>query len=181
MDLLSPIKDHYSERRLFIGRVAMASTIGLLLLGAVVARLVQLQIFDHEMFAEQSQGNRFRIEAVPPTRGLIFDRKGRVLAENLPAYQLELIPEQVYDLGDTLTRLAELELIAAEDIESVATQAAESEQLATAILQGIDANENGIVEPFEGECGLAQIPDFGIQVANLEIFEGSVTDFATDS
>ncbi len=110
MDLLSPIKDHHSERRLFIGRVAMTSTIGLLLLGAVVARLVQLQVFDHETFAEQS-------EAVPPTRGLIFDRKGRVLAENLPAYQLELIPEQVDDLGDTLTRLAELNLIAAEDIE----------------------------------------------------------------
>jgi penicillin-binding protein 2 len=117
MDLLSPIKDHHSERRLFIGRVAMASTIGLLLLGGVVARLVQLQIFDYEMFAEQSQGNRFRIEAVPPTRGLIFDRKGRVLAENLPAYQLELIPEQVDDLDDTLTRLAALDLIAAEDIE----------------------------------------------------------------
>jgi len=102
---------------LFVGRVAMASTIGLLLLGVVVARLVQLQIFDYEMFAEQAQGNRFRIEAVPPTRGLIFDRKGRVLAENLPAYQLELIPEQVGDLGDTLTRLSELDLIAAEDIE----------------------------------------------------------------
>ena len=98
MDLLSSIKDHHSERRLFVGRVAMASTIGLLLLGVVVARLVQLQIFDYEMFAEQSQGNRFRIEAVPPTRGLIFDRKGRVLAENLPAYQLELIPEQIDDL-----------------------------------------------------------------------------------
>ena len=84
MDLLSPIKDHHSERRLFIGRVALASTIGILLLGAVVARLVQLQVFDYEMFAEQSQGNRFRIEAVPPTRGLIFDRKGRVLADFLP-------------------------------------------------------------------------------------------------
>ncbi len=117
MDLLSPIKDHHLERRLFIGRVAMTSTIGLLLLCGVVARLVQLQIFDYEMFAEQSQGNRFRIEAVPPTRGLIFDRKGRVLAENLPAYQLELIPEQVDDLADTLTRLSELDLIAAEDIE----------------------------------------------------------------
>jgi penicillin-binding protein 2 len=118
MDLLSPIKDHYSERRLFIGRVALTSTIGILLMGAVVARLVQLQVFDYEMFAEQSQGNRFRIEAVPPTRGLIFDRKGRVLAENLPAYQLELIPEQVDDLGDTLARLAEINLIAAEDIEN---------------------------------------------------------------
>ena len=56
MDLLSPIKDHHSERRLFIGRVILASTIAILLLGAVIARLVQLQVFDYEMFAEQSQG-----------------------------------------------------------------------------------------------------------------------------
>lgn len=116
MDLLSPIKDHHSERRLFIGRVMLTSTAGLLLLGIVIARLVQLQIFDYEVFAAQSLGNNYRIEAVPPIRGLIFDRNGRVLAENLPAYQLELIPEQVEDLDDTLQRLASLGLIEAEDI-----------------------------------------------------------------
>ena len=108
MDLLTPIKDHHSERRLFIGRVALTSVISFLLLGTVIARLVQLQVFDYEAFAAQSQGNRVRIEAVPPIRGLVFDRKGRVLAENLPAYQLELIPEQVDDIEDTLTRLAAL-------------------------------------------------------------------------
>ena len=97
MDLLSPIKDHHSERRLFIARVVLTSVISVVLLGLVIARLVQLQVFDHESFAAQSQGNRVRIEPVPPIRGLIFDRKGRVLAENLPAYQLELIPEQVAD------------------------------------------------------------------------------------
>jgi penicillin-binding protein 2 len=116
MRLLSPIKDHHSERRLFMGRVAMTGTVAILLLGTVVARLVQLQILDYELFAEQSQGNRYRIEAVPPTRGLIYDREGRVLAENLPAYQLEMIPEQVADIDDTLSRLAALQLIAAEDI-----------------------------------------------------------------
>ncbi|MGB5247741.1 MAG: penicillin-binding protein 2 [Woeseia sp.] len=116
MNILSPIKDHHSERRLFTGRVLIASVVGMLLLGTVVTRLVQLQIIDHEHFAEQSHGNRIRIEAVPPTRGLIFDRNGRVLAENLPAYQLELIPEQVRDLDDTLQRLAQLELISEEDI-----------------------------------------------------------------
>ncbi|MDA1063547.1 MAG: penicillin-binding protein 2 [Proteobacteria bacterium] len=116
MRLLSPIKDHHSERRLFMGRVAMTATIAILLLGTVVARLVQLQVFDYELFAEQSLGNRYRIEAVPPTRGLIYDREGRVLAENLPAYQLEMIPEQVADLDDTLQRLAALQLIAVDDI-----------------------------------------------------------------
>ena len=116
MDLLSPIKDHHSERRLFIARVVMASVVSILLLGTVIARLVQLQVFEYEVFAAQSQGNRVRIEAMPPIRGLVFDRKGHVLAENLPAYQLELIPEQVSDIDDTLQRLANLNLIAAEDI-----------------------------------------------------------------
>ncbi|MDH3435139.1 MAG: penicillin-binding transpeptidase domain-containing protein, partial [Gammaproteobacteria bacterium] len=116
MDLLSPIKDHHSERRLFIARVMFASIIGFLLLSTVIARLVQLQVFDYEVFAAQSQGNRVRIEPVPPIRGLVLDRKGRVLAENLPAYQLELIPEQVADIDDTLQRLTTLGLIEAEDI-----------------------------------------------------------------
>ena len=116
MDLLSPIKDHHSERRLFIGRVVLASVVAFVLLGIVIARLVQLQVFEYEVFAAQSQGNRIRIEAVSPIRGLVFDRRGTVLAENLPAYQLELIPEQVSDIDDTLQRLAALGLIEAEDI-----------------------------------------------------------------
>jgi penicillin-binding protein 2 len=116
MSLLLPIKDHRSERRLFIGRAILASVISVILLGVVIARLVQLQVFDHELFAEKSQGNRVRIEAVPPIRGLIFDRKGRVIAENLPAYQLELIPEQVDDIDDTLSRLAAINLIEQDDI-----------------------------------------------------------------
>ena len=119
MDLLSPIKDHHSERRLFIARVLLSSLIAVLLLGVVVARLVQLQVLDHEYFAERSQGNRVRIEPVPPIRGLILDRRGRVLAENYPAYQLELIPEQSADLEATLTRLAALGLIDSEDIPRI--------------------------------------------------------------
>ncbi len=116
MDLISPIKDHHSERRLFAARLAVSAVVATLLLGTVITRLVQLQVVDHEHFAEQSHGNRIRIEAIPPTRGLIFDRRGRVLAENLPAYQLELVPEQVRDLDDTLARLAAARLIDTEDI-----------------------------------------------------------------
>jgi len=119
VDLLSPIKDHHSERRLFIARVALMSVGSALLLGTVIARLVQLQVIDYEDFAARSQGNRVRIEPVPPIRGLIFDRKGRVLAENLPAYQLELIPEQVEDIEDTLSRLAMLGLVEVDDIPRI--------------------------------------------------------------
>ena len=114
--MLESIKDHHSERQLFLGRVILTSVVSALLLGLVIARLFQLQIVEHELFAEKSQGNRVRIEAVPPIRGLIFDRKGRAIAENLPAYQLELIPEQAGDIDDTLERLATVGLIDAADI-----------------------------------------------------------------
>jgi penicillin-binding protein 2 len=116
MSLFAPIKDHHSERRMFVSRVILSSVFALFFIGVVIARLVQLQVFDYELFAEKSQGNRVRIEALPPTRGLIYDRRGRIVAENLPAYQLELIPEQVTDLDATLSRLAALELIKREDI-----------------------------------------------------------------
>lgn len=116
MRLLAPIKDHHHETRVFVGRVLLASAVCTLLLGLVVARLVQLQVVDYQLFADKSIGNRVRIEALPPNRGLIFDRKGRILAENLPAYQLELIPEQVPDIDDTLQRLAGLNLIEREDV-----------------------------------------------------------------
>ncbi len=116
MDLLSPIRDHHAERRLFFSRVVFSASVSVLLLGVVVARLFQLQVVDYEHFAARSQGNRVRIEAIPPIRGLVFDRQGRVLAENLPAYQLELIPEQVEDIDATLARLAALELVESANI-----------------------------------------------------------------
>ncbi len=119
MSLLTSIKDHHAEKRIFVQRVIAASIICVLLLSIVIARLIQLQVFEFEHYAERSQGNRFRIEALPPTRGLIFDRKGRVLAENLPAYQLELIPEQVPDVEDTLQRLAAINLINRDDIPRI--------------------------------------------------------------
>ena len=53
-------------------------------------------------YVELSQGNRARIEPLPPNRGIIYDRAGRVIAENTPAYQLELVREQAGDLEDTL-------------------------------------------------------------------------------
>ena len=116
MRLLAPIKDHHREKRLFAARVALAAVFAVILVGIVIARLIQLQVIDYQHFAEKAQGNRVRIEALPPNRGLIYDRNGQILAQNLPAYQLEMIPEQVPDIGETLGRLAALGLIKAEDI-----------------------------------------------------------------
>ena len=96
----SRLKDHHAEQRLFGRRVVAASTIVVLLLGVLFARLFWLQIVRHDYFSDLSQGNRIRIDPIPPPRGLILDRHGTPLALNRPAYQLELTREQTPDLDE---------------------------------------------------------------------------------
>lgn len=105
------IKDHHGELRLFGRRIIFAGIAAAILLLAVIIRLFFLQVIRHSYFADLSQGNRVRLEPLPPDRGLIYDSQGTVVAENTPAYQLELIPEQVPDVPGTLTRLADLHLL----------------------------------------------------------------------
>lgn len=113
------LKDHWAEQRLFLRRAIASGIIVVGLTSIVVGRLTQLQVLDYEYFSAQSQGNRIRVQPLPPTRGLIFDRNGAVLAENLPSYQLELTPEQVPDTSETLNRLANFNLIPTEDIDGL--------------------------------------------------------------
>jgi penicillin-binding protein 2 len=111
------LKDHYTEQRMFGRRVLAASFVIMVLLGLLVTRLFYLQVLRYDYFTELSQGNRIRIEPIPPPRGLIIDRNGIPIALNRPAYQLELTREQVPDLDGTLARLVELQLLPAEDLD----------------------------------------------------------------
>ncbi len=111
------IKNHWVEQRTFMFRAITAGVIVAILVLTVAARLFVLQVVDYEIYAAQSEGNRIRIEPAPPTRGLIFDRNGQILADNRPTLQLELIPEQISDVSGTLDRLAELGLLPAKDRE----------------------------------------------------------------
>ena len=110
------IKDHWGEQRLFFGRTLFASIAFAVLLLAVGVRLFWLQVVRHDYYANLSQGNRVRVEPLPPDRGLIYDRHGTVIAENTPAFQLELTPELVANVPDTLRRLAAAGLVENEQV-----------------------------------------------------------------
>ncbi len=105
------LKDHWKEQKLFLSRLVAAGVVILVLAGVLIWRLFQLQVVDHELFAELSQGNRLRIQPLAPTRGLIYDRNGIILAENLPTWELTATPEQVLDLDSRLQSLGDLGLI----------------------------------------------------------------------
>lgn len=111
------IKDAYLENRLFLSRVVIAFGGILFLMAGLTARLIYLQVAGHEHYSTLSKNNRVKISPLPPTRGLIFDRNGEILAENITTYSLEIIPEQVEDLNATLDSLKRLLDIDEEDIE----------------------------------------------------------------
>ncbi len=113
------IKDHWREQRLFDQRSLICAVLmGLATLG-LLARLFVLQVSRHDYYAELSQGNRVRTEPIPAARGLILDRSGEVMAGSQPAYQLELVPEEVPDVAQTLESLVQIGLIRAEDVDEL--------------------------------------------------------------
>ncbi len=113
----STIKNYQGESRLFVARAIAAAAILLVLLALVIARLFSLQVISHDHFKTQSRDNRVKLVPLPPTRGLIYDRNGVLLAQNLPAFSLEVTPERVDNIDATLQRLGKIIEITDEDRE----------------------------------------------------------------
>ncbi|MDR2876857.1 MAG: penicillin-binding protein 2 [Chromatiales bacterium] len=117
MPARQPIKDHIRESRLFNERAAWAAIISLVLLGCIAARMVYLQVINYQHFTTLSDGNRISLVPVEPTRGLVYDRNGVLLAHNIPSFSLEIIPEKVGNLDQTIARLREIITISDEDVQ----------------------------------------------------------------
>ena len=117
MSTLYAIKDHSVENRLFLNRIVVAFIVIILLTSGLIVRLIYLQIVGHEHYSSLAKDNSIKIVPLVPTRGIIYDRHGKVLAENTPSYSLELIPEQISNMDETLLRLQKLLDIPDEKIE----------------------------------------------------------------
>jgi len=111
------IKDPARERRLFSSRAIVAAILSVILLLILLARAFHLQVTLHDHYSTLSINNRVTLQPLAPTRGLIYDRNGTILAENIPVFSLELVEEQIEDLEQTLAELKELIAISDEEIE----------------------------------------------------------------
>lgn len=109
-------RDYSAESALFIRR-AVVVFIGMIVLTAVlIVNLYNLQINRHEDYQTRSNDNRIKLVPIPPSRGLIYDRKGTLLALNRTIYQLEIVPEKVTDLPAVLNELRDIVDLTDEDI-----------------------------------------------------------------
>ena len=102
------IKDYLFESHLFMQRSVQALIFAAVLVAVLIGRLVHLQVLAHEHYITMSDDNRIKILPLPPNRGLIFDRNGLILADNLPSYRLEITLEQIHDIDATLDALSKL-------------------------------------------------------------------------
>lgn len=100
-----------TRRGLVLGG-GMAGFVGLLGL-----RMRYLQVEQADQFRLLADENRINIRLIPPARGRIFDRNGRVIAENVPSYRITLIREQAGDVEDVIARLARLVELDPEELE----------------------------------------------------------------
>lgn len=119
-------KDTRGEAELFRRR-AFAG-FGLILLGlcALVGRYVYLQVLHHDEFALRSVNNSVKPRAIPPARGLIYDRNGVLLADNVPAFRLEVVPEQVHDMNHLLADLGKVVPLDQDDLDAFRKQLRQS-------------------------------------------------------
>ena len=91
------------QRRLVVLRV------GLLLVVALLAlRLWHLQIREGPYYRDLSENNRTRSVILEPARGLIFDRNGVLLANNVPSFSLYVSLEDVKDREVLIDELSAL-------------------------------------------------------------------------
>ncbi len=83
------------RRRFDSARLVTFGTLVSLMFVILVVRLVRLQLVQSEIFLRQSETNRVRIVEKPPLRGLMFDRRNRLLVDNYPSYSLFAVPELI--------------------------------------------------------------------------------------
>lgn len=109
------IKDLASSSYIFQQRVFRIIIIAVLVVIILFGRLFYLQVIQHSYYDTMSSNNSIRLTAIDPPRGLIYDRNNTLLAENMPVYSLEVIPDKVTDIPGTVDRLSKFIALTPED------------------------------------------------------------------
>lgn len=119
MSLDLSIKDPGREQDMFAGRAIALFVVVVLMFGVLVARLVTLQIVEHETYQSRADDNRTKIQTLAPSRGMIYDRNGRILADNKTSFSLAIVPERTDDLDALLHSIVEILTLTPQHLERI--------------------------------------------------------------
>ncbi|MGO1208323.1 MAG: penicillin-binding protein 2 [Pseudomonas putida] len=102
------LKDHEKDARLVRNRVVVGAVAIVLLICVLIARLYYLQIIQYDYHSTLSENNRVHVQPIPPTRGLIFDRNGVIVADNRPSFSLSMTRERAENWQEVLDTIVEV-------------------------------------------------------------------------
>lgn len=102
------LKDPHKEVQLFTRRAVVISVALGILIFILIARLWYLQIHQHRLYMTLSQKNQLNLLPLEPNRGLIYDRNGKLVAENIPVFSLEITPSKVADIKSAVAEIAKI-------------------------------------------------------------------------
>lgn len=111
-----PSKNPHAEAEQFRRRALLGFVVVALALVGLAAWYFKLQVVDHAEYATRSEANRIKPQPVVPGRGAIYDRRGRLLAENVPAFRLDVTPDKAGDPARLLRELGEIIHLEPEEI-----------------------------------------------------------------
>ena len=109
------LKDHEKDARLVRSRVVVGAVVVVALICVLIARLYYLQVVQYDYHSTLSENNRVHVQPIPPTRGLIFDRNGVVIADNRPSFSLSMTRERSGDWQQVLDAIVEVLQLTPED------------------------------------------------------------------
>ena len=102
------LKDHEREARLIRSRMLVAGIGLIILIMLLMFRMYYLQVVQYEHHSTLAENNRIHVQSLPPTRGMIYDRNGVVIADNRASFSLTLTRERAGDLDEVLDSIVEI-------------------------------------------------------------------------
>jgi len=110
------------EIQIFNRRLFVAGGVVCLLVMILIGWMINLQFFNHIYYSERSEGNRLHSQFIPPTRGLIYDRQGVLVADNRPIFNLTVVRENAADFEESVELLRREIGLTEEDLEDYQTR-----------------------------------------------------------
>ena len=157
--------------------------------GILAARMRYLQVERADDFRLLAEENRIRIDLLPPARGLIYDRNGRLLADNEQNYTVVMVRENVENVDAVLDRLSHII-----NIDMASLDRAREDMMARAPHVRITIADRLSWEEFASvavnapalpgitpEVGLSRVYPLGADFAHVVGYVGPVSDFYLQS
>ncbi|MDQ2092197.1 penicillin-binding protein 2 [Marimonas arenosa] len=180
----SPRDNALSQRHL-TRRGLLTAGVQAAILGGLALRMRFLQVQQADQFRFLAEENRINIRLIPPARGEIFDRTGRIIARNVPSYRITMTREEAGDPETVLTRLAQIVTLDPEETAAALeemrrrrgdTPVTVAERITWEELSRVAVNAPALpgVTP---EVGLSRAYPLGLDFTHVVGYVGPVSDY----